>query len=178
MQKSPAAPQDPHRQDQNPAICTMPMPTALTPGTPKNDHTPTPYQMPMTPQTTLSALVWCLMPNNETAGPTTKITMYSLVEIRAEHTNQDLQPVSPGWAQPSYVTHTAGVIAETMKTAIWTGPPVRHIQFAQLPIIIMPSNCCPHDHVIYAHTIVELDPHLHDIILQSAHHVWDTIKHG
>ena len=178
MQKSPAVPQDPRRHAQNPATCTMPMPTALITANPTNDKDPPPYQLPLTPQTTLPALAWCLMPNNETAAPTTKITMSSLFEIRAEHTDQDLQPVAPGWAQPSYVPHTAGVIAEAMTTAYWTGPPMSHIQFAKLPIVIMPSNCCPHDHVIYGRTIGELDPHLHGIILQSAHHVWDTIKHA
>jgi hypothetical protein len=50
------------------------------------------------------------MPNNEAAGPTTKTAMESRFYIRAKHTNQDLKPVAPGWAQPFYVFHTAGII--------------------------------------------------------------------
>jgi hypothetical protein len=66
------------------------------------------------------------MTNNDTTGPITKITMYSLFVIRAEYTNQDLQPVVPDWAQPSHVSHTVGIIAEAMKTTLWKGPPTYH----------------------------------------------------
>ena len=66
------------------------------------------------------------MTNNDTTGPITKITMYSLFVIRTEYTNQDLQSVVPGWAQPFHVPHTVGIIVEVMKTTLWKGPPTYH----------------------------------------------------
>ena len=51
---------------------------------PQNAHVPPPYQMFLPPAKTLSARSWCLMPNNQAAGPTTKIAVESLFRIRPQ----------------------------------------------------------------------------------------------
>jgi len=67
--------------------------------------------------------------------------MDHLFELRTAHISRDLTAMAPGWAQPSYVIHTVAVLDIVMKTATWTGPPTEAIDFAQLPIVLLSSNC-------------------------------------
>jgi len=78
-----ATPHDPRRHSQNPATCALCPAHAHHPG-PHNAHVPPPYQMFLPPAKTLSARSWCLMPNNQAAGPTTKIAVESLFRIRPQ----------------------------------------------------------------------------------------------
>ena len=84
MSTKPAEPQDPRSQSQpysvHPAHTHRPSPRT----SPENDHVPPPYQMFLTPVKTLSVRSWCLMSTNESTGPTTKITMESLFDIRPQ----------------------------------------------------------------------------------------------
>ena len=74
----PASPQP------KPCSLRLVMPTAQTRTSPQNAHDPPPYQTFLTPAKTLSARSWCLMPNNETPGPTTKIAVEPFFRIRPQ----------------------------------------------------------------------------------------------
>ena len=74
-------------------VSTQPKPCSVRPDhahrprprtSPQNAHTPPPYQMFLTSAKTLSARSWCLMSTNESAGPTTKIAIESLFDIRPQ----------------------------------------------------------------------------------------------
>ena len=66
-----------------PKPCNLRPAHAHRPG-PQNAHVPPPYQMFLPPAKTLSARSWCLMPNNQAAGPTAKIAVESLFRIRPQ----------------------------------------------------------------------------------------------
>ena len=119
---------------------------------------------------------WHTLPRRPALPSGQSVTMEDLLDRRSQWMMKDLNVVSTGWAQTHYQQRTKTLLTNTMAVSFWNTRVQDDILFGNLIIVLLPDNCCSQQYTLYACTVSDLDPFLHEVLHRAAATVWDTIQ--